>query len=141
MSTATVEMRYAGTMLRLISLVFVCSVAASGIAAADSVYAGAKNVTHDCAKEPSVTINDGEGSYKFTGTCARIAVMGGENKLTIAAVKDLAITGGDNTIDVDAADKISVTGSGNKVTYKKGLSGAKPKVSTIGTDNKIKQVK
>lgn len=129
-------------MLRFTTIVVVCSaLLAPAVAAADSIYAGAKNVTHDCAKEPSVTINDGDGSYKFVGTCARIAVMGGENKLSIEAVKDLAVTGGENTIAVDAADKIAVTGSGNKVTYRKGLSGAKPRISAIGTDNTISQVK
>ena len=61
--------------------------------------------------------------------------------LTIEAVKELAITGSSNTIDIGSADRISAVGAHNKVTFKKGLSGPKPKVSSVGTNNKIEQVK
>src|SRR2546428_2005250 len=89
---------------------------APGIATADKIYNGAKGVTHDCAKEPNVLLNDGEGSYKFIGACTKIAVTGGDNKLVVASVKELSITGGDNTAEVEAVDKISITGAGNKVS-------------------------
>ena len=62
-------------------------------------------------------------------------------KITIENVKQLAVNGAGNQIDVGGADKIAVVGSDNKITYKKGLSGTKPKVGAVGKNNKIDQVK
>jgi hypothetical protein len=97
--------------------------------------------TVDCAKSPSYSIPNGEGTYTFTGTCDKISVAGGENTLSIEAVKELAVAGAENTIAVTAAEKISVVGADNKITYKKGISGAKPVVKIVGTGNKVQQVK
>jgi hypothetical protein len=101
--------------------------------------AGAKAI--DCSKTSTFTIPDGEGTYSFAGTCDRISVTGGENTLTIEAVKELVIAGADNTVEVGAVDKISAVGSDNKVQYKKGLSGARPKINSVGQHNTIEQVK
>lgn len=98
-------------------------------------------VAVDCGKSPKYVINDGAGTYTFSGKCDEISVSGGENKLTIESVKKLAIAGAENTVDVDAADTIAAIGNDNKVTWKKGVSGAKPKVSSVGSGNKITQVK
>jgi Protein of unknown function (DUF3060) len=95
----------------------------------------------DCAKNPKYAITSGNGTYAFTGTCAKISIAGGENTVTIENVKELAVAGSKNTITVGAADKIAAIGSSNSIKYKKGLSGAKPKVSAIGQNNKIEQVK
>jgi hypothetical protein len=91
----------------------------------------------DCAKQPTAAINTGGGSYRFVGPCTRILVNGGENTLVIESVKELAINGAENQVTVDAADKITVTGSDNKVAYKKGVSRAKPKVTSVGQNNSI----
>lgn len=95
----------------------------------------------DCAKSPTAVINSGEGTYKFVGVCTKIVVNGGDNTAVIESVKELVVNGSTNTVEVGSADKISVLGSDNKVTYKKGLSGAKPKVASIGENNKVSQVK
>lgn len=124
-------------MKLLLALVLVPSLAFADKSYNDS----AQTVTHDCAKEPSVAINGSAGTYTFTGACEKISVNGSSLKVIAASVSKLAINGSSNTVDVDAADKISVTGSSNKVTYKKGVTGAKPKTSSLGTDNKISQQK
>jgi len=98
-------------------------------------------VTHDCAKEPSVVINASASTYTFTGKCAKIVVNGASAKLVVESVEKIAINGASNKVDIGAADKISLTGSSNVVTWKTGLSGAKPKVSSVGTGNKISQTK
>ena len=110
-------------------------------ALAEQVYTDDKGANHDCAKEPNVTINVGDGPFNFTGKCERIVINGGDNKVKIESVSKLTINGTDNVVDVDAADKISVVGSDNKVNYKRGISGKSPKISSVGTGNKLTQVK
>ena len=75
------------------------------------------------------------------GTCAKIAINGSNNQVTIENAKKLAVNGSGNTVDIVAADKIALTGSNNKIAYKKGLTGAKPKISTLGSGNKVTKLK
>ena len=110
------------------------------IAAADRVVTE-KTAAHDCAKEPNISINTGEGTFTFTGPCEKIGINGGKNKVTIESVKRLTVNGSKNTIDVDAADKISVNGSDNTVNYKRGVIEKTPKVGAIGANNKLNQIK
>lgn len=109
-------------------------------ALADRSYNSEKTVTHDCAKEPKVSVNVAGGTYTFTGPCDKISVNGAGNTLKIASVGKLAVNGSKNTLDVDAVDKLSVTGTDNTVNYKRGVSG-KPKVASLGSNNKLNQVK
>jgi hypothetical protein len=95
----------------------------------------------DCAKRPTAEIDDGGGNYKFVGMCTKIVVNGGENTLKIESVKELSISGSLNTITVGAVDKIVAPGGENKVTYRKGISGPKPKISSVGINNTITQAK
>jgi len=95
----------------------------------------------DCTKSPKQVINDGGGSAAFVGTCEQIVINGGDNQVTIENVKQLVVNGAENTITVGGVDKISLTGNGNKVSYKKGLSAAKPKIQNVGTENTAAQVK
>lgn len=95
----------------------------------------------DCAKSPTAVIDEGEGKYRFVGPCTKIVIDGGDNTVAIESVKELAITGAGNTVNVGAADRISLTGNDNKLTYKKGLSGAKPKISSVGHNNTVTQAK
>jgi hypothetical protein len=95
----------------------------------------------DCAKNPTAEIDTGDGNYTFFGPCTRIVVNGGENKLKIESVKELSISGSLNTVTVGSVDKIVVPGGENKVTYRKGISGPKPKISSVGYNNTIAQAK
>ena len=95
----------------------------------------------DCAKQPSHTINTGDNTLVYVGTCERIVINGGENRVTIENIKQLAINGGDNVVDIGGVDRISINGDGNKITYKKGLSGAKPRITSLGAHNETTQVK
>jgi hypothetical protein len=103
----------------------------------DDPPAGAQN----CAKNPTAEINTGAGNYEFVGPCTKIIVNGGDNKLKIESVKELSISGSLNTVAVGSVDKIAVPGGENKVTYRKGIAGAKPKISSVGTNNTITQIK
>jgi len=95
----------------------------------------------DCSKEPAYSITGAGGTYTFTGTCTKISLAGAENHVTIENVKEIAVAGSKNVITIGGVDRVSNTGSDNKVTYKKGLSSAKPKVSSVGTHTTVEQAK
>ncbi len=107
--------------------------------AADEPAAGG---TVDCKKHPTYSVSgNGRQSLKFTGTCDKITVETGENSLKIENVKTLQLDGGMNSVEVGGVDAIVTNGGQNTVAYKKGLSGAKPKISGGGAGNKVAQVK
>jgi len=124
-------------MKQLVILVAALSCLAAPHARAEPPAAG----LHDCAKEPTATLDGAGMTVKFIGVCDKIAINGSGGTITIESVKHVAIAGSGNTVDIGATDKIAVVGAGNKVTYKKGLSGAKPKVAVMGADNKVSKVK
>src|SRR5262249_40753317 len=85
-----------------------------------------KGSSWDCKKDPVVHIDNGDGTYTFTGACKLIDVGGGENTLKIESVDTLQIGGAENTITVGTVDTIDVGGNDNKITWKKAKTGAKP---------------
>ncbi len=107
-------------------------------AVADGAIHGDKSGTFDCKKDRVVSLQTGDGTFTFTGTCEKIVVNGANNKLTIENVKKLAIVGDSNTIDIQGADKIAATGSGNTISYKGTTTGkGKTAVASVGSGNKI----
>lgn len=96
----------------------------------------------DCKKHPTYGVDTNGGlSLKFTGTCDKIEVSTGGNNIQIENVKSLVLNGGGNNVAVGGVDAIVTNGAENQVAYKKGLSGAKPKISGAGADNKVVQTK
>ena len=96
----------------------------------------------DCTKHPVQSIKStGDNAIKYVGTCTKITVTTGNNRLQIENVKTLELNGGENTVDIGGVDALVLNGAENRVTYRKGLSVAKPKVSGAGADNTVVQVK
>jgi hypothetical protein len=95
----------------------------------------------DCAKQPNQSIDAGDGTLVYIGACDRIVINGGENRLTVESVKQLVINGSENVVDVGAVDAIQINGDENKVNYKKGVSGAKPRITSLGAHNVASQAK
>ncbi|HMG53701.1 MAG TPA: DUF3060 domain-containing protein [Kofleriaceae bacterium] len=110
-------------------------------ATADKTITSNKTAAWDCAKDPTVHIMHGNGSYRFKGSCKSIIVQGGNNQVVVEAVEQLQILGGNNTIEVGALDTASIVGADNKLTWRKAMSGDQPKVSTVGAGNQIAQAK
>jgi hypothetical protein len=104
---------------------------------ADKTFAGTSSGQWDCAKEPSVHILHGAGNYVFKGSCKRITVEGGDNRLVIEAVDALQIVGAGNIIDVGTLDTAHIIGANNTLTWRKARAGDQPRISAIGADNKI----
>ena len=112
---------------------------APGLATADKSLD--KDGVWDCAKDPVVVIANGDGAYTFKGTCKKIVVAGGENKLTVESVDILEVAGAENKIDVNTVGTIIVGGADNKITWKKAATGTSPKIKGQPDKNKISQVK
>lgn len=128
------------TSLSFVSLSLLASL--TSVASAEAVFNDAQQTaTHDCSTDPEVSIESASGTYTLTGTCTKVSISGASNKVSIAAAEKVSISGSSNEVNIEAADKIAVVGSMNQVRWKKGLKGAKAKVSNVGTMNKVSKVK
>ena len=123
-------------------MVFLLATLVPATASADKVYNDAGGtVTHDCDKDGTAVFNGASITATVTGKCTDVKVNGSSIKATIASVTKLAVTGSSNEVAAEAVDKLTVSGTTNTVSWKKGVTGAKPKVSTSGVGNKVKQEK
>lgn len=129
------------SLLLTLSLSALWTLTAASAFAEASYNDAATTATHDCSKDPEVSISGSSSTITLTGTCTKVAISGSSNKLVIQAADKVAIAGSMNEVAIEAANKIAVVGSMNQVTWKKGIKSAKPKVSNIGTSNKISQAK
>jgi hypothetical protein len=124
----------------LIALMALVPVAGCGDESQTGVsYTVVTTATHDCAKGANVSIDASDGTFKLTGTCERMLISGGNNKVTIEAAKRIDINGAKNVVEVDAVDVIRVNSSGNTINYKKGLTRKTPDVVAVGDNNSIIQ--
>ena len=123
------------------TLIVVAAVAGCGDGSRSDVsYTVVTSATHDCTKEPHASIEISDTAISLTGTCERILVKGGNNKLTIEAAKRIDVDGAKNVIEVGAADSIRVNGAGNTINYKnKGVTKDRPAVEAIGDGNSLNQ--
>jgi Protein of unknown function (DUF3060) len=136
-------MKSLATARSFVSVSLFTSLAAlTSVASAEVVFDdAAQTASHDCGTDPEVSIQSSSGTYTLTGTCTRVAISGASNKVSIGAAAKVSIAGSSNEVTIEAADKIAVVGSSNQVRWKKGLTGPKPKVSNVGTQNKVSKVK
>lgn len=113
--------------------------AVPAIASADKTFMSGGS--HDCATDPVVNINTGNGTFTLTGACKTVSVNGADNKLTIASVGTLNINGSGNTADTEELGAANATGSNNKVTYQKAQKGSKPGWRAVGTGHSLTKAK
>jgi hypothetical protein len=126
--------------MKRIALMITLVIPATAFAGGRSYNAEA-TITHDCAKEPDVSVNSSGAKATFTGTCDKISLNGSKLAVTIENVRKLSINGASNTVDIGGVDKLAVNGSANTVNYKQSVAGGKPKVVTTGAGNKVTRVK
>jgi hypothetical protein len=130
------------TSLRVALMLALFSLGFSSVAYAEAEYTDADGtVSHDCAKDPEVSISGSSSTYTITGACAMVSVTGSTNKVTIESSEKVAVTGSMNEVNVAATNKISVLGTSNKVAWKKAIKGKKPKISSTGVGNKVSKAK
>lgn len=122
--------------LVLASLLLVPALASADVAITDND----QTVTVDCAKDKNVSIAGNKATVTLTGVCEILSVDGNEAVVTGSASK-VRVSGNSNKVNLEAADLIGTTGNSNVVTWKKGVTKAKPKVVNPGNKNKISRVK
>lgn len=122
--------------LVLASLLLVPAIAGADVMVSDND----QTVTVDCAKDKNVHVSGNKATVTLTGVCDKVLLDGNEISLTGSAVT-VGIRGNDNTATLEAVDGILTPGNKNKVTWKKGVKKAKPKISNAGNGNKIAKVK
>ena len=83
-----------------------------------------KHKTIACKKGDDVAITGNKNTVTVTGECAAVAVAGN-----------------DNTVTIEAAGAIATPGNKNTVTWKRGLDGKDPAVSTTGNGNNVSKAK
>jgi hypothetical protein len=123
----------------LLALVALAPLAACGEPSTGVPYAVVTTATHDCARAPNASLDTSGGTIAFTGTCQRIRVKGGNNKITIAAAKAVVIDGANNVVEIDATDNVRARGAGNTIKFKRGLTVKRPAVVTTGDNSPIIQ--
>lgn len=122
-------------------ILFAVLVFLPAVAGADDDDDAAKLTKIDCSQQADHALNDNKGTFEFTGTCGTISVQGNDNTVRLDKAKTVLVPGNTNTVAVGGVDRIVVAGNANKVTWKKGLTKAKPKISAPGNANKIAKAK
>jgi len=85
----------------------------------------AKTVKHVCAKGKSyVQVSGNANKVTLTGACAKVALSGNTNTVTVESVGILVVTGNANTAE-----------------YKNGLDGKPPKITESGNANKVSKTR
>lgn len=127
-------------MLKQLALVF-CLTLTPTLAFADKEFTESTGATYDCAEDPTVNINNGSGTFVFTGACKEINVNGSKLVVTVADVEELNVNGASNAVTADVIGAIHINGAKNKVTWKKAKTGKKPSVQTNGKGNSVGKAK
>ncbi|MEZ4403005.1 MAG: DUF3060 domain-containing protein [Kofleriaceae bacterium] len=115
-------------MSKLASLIVGSLLLGAGAAAAEPrshvVSDAGQTATLDCGDGGKVAILGADNTITLTGGCAKVAISGSGNRVTIEAV-----------------DKLGITGSSNTVTYQRGYTRKAPKVGKTGVGNKVSRAK
>ena len=127
--------------MKKLGLALVLSLASTPAFAEADYSDAAQTIRHDCSSDPEVAISGSSNQITLTGTCTLVEINGASNTVVIEASKKVSVTGAKNEVTVTASDRIAVTGTNNNVVWKKGIKGKRPKISSTGVQNRIKQGK
>jgi hypothetical protein len=90
----------------------------------------------DPAAKQEIAASDQKLSYQGEGK--HFEVAGNNDEITISGeCSKIEILGHDNRISLDAVGVIQLVGHNNLITYRRGLGGQKPKIETMGENNKV----
>jgi hypothetical protein len=131
---------HGGIMLKQLALVFGLALTPT-LAFADKDFTDSTGATYDCAEDSTVNINNGSGTFAFTGPCKEINVNGSKLIITVGDVEELNLNGASNAVTADVVGAIHINGVKNKVTWKKAKTGKKPSVQSNGKGNSVSKAK
>jgi len=94
------------------------------------------NAGADQAAKEEVIASDQKQTYQGEGR--HFEITGNNDELTISGeCSKVEVLGHDNKISLDAVGVIQLVGHDNLITYRRGLNGGKPKIETLGENNKV----
>jgi len=94
------------------------------------------NVGADPAGKQEVMASDQKLNYQGEGR--HFEITGNDDEITISGeCSKVEVVGHDNKITLHAVGFIQVMGQNNLITYRRGLSGQKPKIDTMRGNNKV----
>jgi hypothetical protein len=86
----------------------------------------------------AVVISNNEQTRTIDCTGGNVTVDGNVNTLSLTGeCQNVEINGNENTVRIEAAAAISVAGNQNRVTWRRGVGSASPRISNLGTANSI----
>ena len=97
-----------------------------------------QTTTIDCTGS-NVTVSGDDNNVTLKGECRNLTVSGDDNNINAMTVTEVAVSGDDNNIRVETVARISTSGDDNNITWKAGVGGKPPDISSGGDDNKVKQ--
>src|SRR5262249_26567285 len=92
----------------------------------------------DCAKDPEISLLGNHITVTTKGVCTLITIMGNHASVRGSASED-NVAGNYNTLSLVAADDVSVAGNHNTISVRKGVTRKAPRISNLGTDNRVTQ--
>lgn len=109
-----------------VSFVALGAAGAPAVAADDgiTILDNGATITHECHDGTDVNVMGNENKVTLTGACGTVTVTGNENSVTVETVAAIAALGNENT-----------------VLWEKGPGGKAPKITNVGTKNKISKKK
>jgi len=92
----------------------------------------------DCAKDPEIALVGNHITLSTQGVCATITILGNHASVR-GSSHEVNVAGNHNTLSLVAADDVSVAGNHNTVSVRKGVTRKAPRISNLGTDNRVIQ--
>lgn len=85
-----------------------------------------------------ISIMDNDVTQTFDCAGQDVSVAGNDNNLTFRGdCQNVSVTGNDNYVKLEGVARLSVMGSKNEVTYRRGVGGRDPAVSSMGKQNTV----
>jgi hypothetical protein len=97
-----------------------------------------RTVDVDCAKDPEIALLGNHITITTQGVCASIAILGNHASVR-GSSREVNVAGNHNTLSLVAADDVSVAGNHNTISVRKGVTRKTPRISNLGTDNRVTQ--
>ena len=94
----------------------------------------------DCTKDPEIELVGNHFAVTMQGVCASIAILGNHASVS-GSSREVHVAGNHNTLTLIAADEVSVAGNHNTISVRKAVTLKAPRISNLGTDNRVTQPK
>jgi hypothetical protein len=95
-----------------------------------------QTTTLDC-NGSDIAVSGDDNKITLKGECRKLTVSGDDNTINAMMVTELTVSGDDNNIKVETVARISASGDDNNITWKAGVGGKPPDISSGETTTKL----